>query len=191
MTHQSGGYNWAELVQDHTAGLFRLALQMLGDRQEAQDVVQETFLRAYVALEQKGLTVHTSTRAWLAKISVNLCYDRLRRKSWQEMPIDLDSNPAAAMPVGAGAGAATEWLGGSDEGPEQAAIRCDEAAIVRRHLSALPPNHRATVVLRYAQDLSYKEIAAVMGVPENTVATWLRRAHIALRRRLEQEEDGS
>lgn len=189
MTHQSGDYNWAELVRDHTAGLFRLARQTLGDHQEAQDVVQETFVRAYVALTRRGLTVHTSTRAWLAKIAVNLCYDRLRRKGWQETPVDLATHPGGAMSVGAGA--ATEWPGWSDEGPEQAVVRCEQAAVVRHQLLALPPNHRTAVVLRYAQDLSYKEIAEVMGVPENTVATWLRRAHIALRRRLEQREDGS
>jgi len=62
-----------------------------------------------------------------------------------------------------------------------------DAATLRRAILDLQPNHRAAVVLRYSRGLSYREIAEAMDVPENTVATWLRRAHLALRRVLADE----
>ena len=183
MTQPNRSERWSALVREHSPRLYRLALQMLGNRTEAEDVVQETFLRAFVAIERRGFAVHTSLRAWLGRIAVNLCYDRLRRKSWHDLPLE---------PVGEGAGpAAAEiagWASWPDACPEQAALRGDLTDDLRRAMAALPPNHRAAVLLRYACDLSYREIATVLDVPENTVATWLRRAHLAMRRHMTEEE---
>ncbi len=169
---------WSALVQQHSKGLFSIARHMLGDRAEAEDVVQETFLRAYVATERRGVQVHTSMRAFLARIAVNLCYDRLRRKGWYETPTEADdlaiihdvARPAGTPP---------------DAGPEDSAILADESRELRQAILRLQPNYRAAVVLRDAHDLSYREIAESLGVPENTIATWLRRAHLSLRQMLE------
>jgi RNA polymerase sigma-70 factor (ECF subfamily) len=158
---------------------------MLGNRTEAEDVVQETFLRAFVAIERRGFAVHTSLRAWLGRIAVNLCYDRLRRKSWHDLPLEPAGAGAGAGPVPAETAGLAAW---HDASPEQAALRGDLTDDLRRAMAALPPNHRAAILLRYAYDLSYREIATVLDVPENTVATWLRRAHLAMRRHLTEEE---
>ena len=174
---------WAALVKEHTQGIFGLAMHMLGRRAEAEDVVQETFLRAYVALERRGAKVHTSLKAWLSRIAVNLCYDRLRRKSWHEIPAGQGSEPAFT-----GDTALRDWVMPWSADPVEAALRGDQAETLRRALNALPLNHRTAVILRYSHDLSYREIADVLDVPENTVATWLRRAHLGLRRQLEKEE---
>lgn len=172
------------MIQAHSSGLYSLALHMLGDRGEAEDVVQETFLRAFISVERRGVSVHTSMRAFLARIAVNRCYDRLRRKGWYETPTGPDEIAAAgerAVRAGDGAYAAD---------PADLAVKADDANAVRRAILDLQPNHRAAVALRYSRGLSYKEIAQVMGVPENTVATWLRRAHLALGRMLDETTGG-
>ena len=173
---------WSALVQQHSKGLYSIARHMLGDRSEAEDVVQETFLRAYVATERRGIQVHTSTRAFLARIAVNLCYDRLRRKGWYETPTEAD-DLAIIHEIGRHAGTTPE------AGPEDTAIQADTSRELREAILRLQPNYRAAVVLRYAHDLSYREISDSLGVPENTVATWLRRAHINLRRMLEPKPE--
>lgn len=183
MNRPGSGETWPAIVAEHTPGLYRLAWQMLGSRADAEDVVQETFLRAFVALEKRGLVVRTSLRAYLGRIAVNLCYDRHRRGRRQELPSGEVEEVA-----GLGrreSGSRDAW---GESGPEQALIHGDQARELRQALGNLPPNHRAAVLLRYTYDLSYREIAAALEVPENTVATWLHRAHSALRRHLTQEE---
>jgi len=186
MADRSRADKWSALVQEHSAGLYRVALQMIGDRVEAEDVVQETFMRAYIAMERRGFVVHTSVRAWLGRIAVNLCYDRMRRKSWHELP--TESADELTGGGAAGSGLLASWSAWQESDPEQAVLRGDQASQIRKAMAALSPNHRAAVVLRYAYDLSYREIAAALDVPENTVATWLRRAHIAMRRELTEED---
>ena len=172
---------WPAVIQTHTNGLYSLALHMLGDRGEAEDVVQDTFLRAFVAVERRGMAVHTSLRAFLSRIAVNLCYDRLRRKGWYETPTGADEIAVASEQVARASGSVYA------EDPAELAIDAMDAATLHRAILDLQPNHRAAVVLRYSRGLSYREIADAMDVPENTVATWLRRAHLALRRVLADE----
>jgi RNA polymerase sigma-70 factor, ECF subfamily len=184
MTEPSRSDKWSSLVHQHSSGLYRVALQMIGDRVEAEDVVQETFLRAYVAMERRGFVIHTSVKAWLSRIAINLCYDRLRRKSWHELPTETTDELA----IHSNSAALPGWSTWSESDPEHAVLQQDQASQIRRAMAALSPNHRAAVVLRYAYDLSYREIAAALDVPENTVATWLRRAHLAMRRELTEED---
>ncbi|MDP2873243.1 MAG: RNA polymerase sigma factor [Bacillota bacterium] len=175
---------WARLVEQHGAQLYGLALHTLGNKQDAEDVVQDAFLRAFVALERRRAEIHTSLRAYLCRITLNLCYDRLRSRG---RVLTVPPRPPFGFGIDAGAGA-DEWPAAADPGPDDVAVRSDEARHVRQAVEDLSPNQRSTVVLRYGLDLSYREIAAVLEVPENTVATWLRRAHLALRRRIEKEE---
>lgn len=175
---------WARLVQEHGSQLYGLAFHTLGNRQDAEDVVQETFLRAYVAIERRRAEIHTSIRAYLCRITLNLCYDRLRSRGRV-----LTISPWAGMEPEAGPVSYLEQSAVTpDASPEDMAVRADEARHVRLAVEDLSPNQRSAVVLRYSLDLSYREIAAVLEVPENTVATWLRRAHLSLRRRIEKEE---
>lgn len=169
---------WPATVKSHSAGLYSLAVHMLGDRGEAEDVVQDTFLRAFVAIERQGTAVHTSLRAFLSRIAVNLCYDRLRRKGWYETPTDSD----VLAIEGERASRATGDVYAGD--PAELAVAAADSRELRRAILQLQPNHRAAVALRYARGLSYREIAETLDVPENTVATWLRRAHFALKRTL-------
>lgn len=177
---------WVRLVQEHSAQLYGLALHTLGNKEDAEDVVQDTFLRAFVALEKRRTEIHTSLRAYLCRITLNLCRDRLRSRG---RVLAVPSRPGPDHDSGSCPhGDDCRWPASADPGPEDLAVKADQAGHVRRALESLSPNQRSAVLLRYGLDLSYREIAAVLEVPENTVATWLRRAHLTLRRTIEKEE---
>jgi RNA polymerase sigma-70 factor, ECF subfamily len=175
---------WSRLVEEHGTQLYGLAYHTLGNKQDAEDVVQDAFLRAFVALEKRRAQIHTSLRAYLCRITLNLCYDRLRSRG---RVLNVPSWPGPE-PDGSSGPGGERWPAAADPGPEDLAVRADEARSMRIALETLSPNQRSAVVLRYSLDLSYREIATVLDVPENTVATWLRRAHLSLRRRIEKEE---
>lgn len=173
---------WPDVIREYSSQLYSLALQTLGRREDAEDVVQEAFLRAYVAVERRGVRIHTSMRAWLARITINLCYDRLRSHGYAELPAGSGSEALSVLAQG------PADRQRDDPGPEELAIRGEALEGLADAVRRLPENHRTAVVLRYGLDLSYREIAQVLEVPENTVATWLRRAHLALRSRAELKE---
>jgi len=175
---------WPDVVREYSSQLFSIALHTLGRREDAEDVVQETFLRAYVAVERRGVTVHTSMRAWLARIAVNLCYDKLRSRGRAELPAGSGSETLSVLDR-----EPRDRQRRGEPGPEELVLMAETADNLAEAVQGLPENHRVAVVLRYGLDLSYREIAQVLEVPENTVATWLRRAHLALRRRARLGED--
>ena len=135
---------------------------------DAQDVAQEVFLRAYTHLEQ--YQQGRSFFAWLYGIAVNLALNR--RKSRPPAPM---RGTAAEIALGA--------LGDSDPGgePEGQAERAERAHQVARAVAALPPDYATVIALRYGADLDYSEIAATLELPMGTVKARLHRAKVLLR----------
>lgn len=161
---------FAQLVQRYQRQVYNLAYRMLGNAQEAEDVAQEAFLRAYQALATFELGKKFSS--WLLAIASNLCVDLLRRRKFAWLSLQDVSYRTAA----------------SQEEPVSGAIRREQADLVQRLLSGLPEKYRLVVVLRYWYDLSYEEIVEVTGLSLNTVKTRLHRARAMLARALEEEE---
>jgi RNA polymerase sigma-70 factor (ECF subfamily) len=154
----------AALVRRHQTALYRAALQVVREPSDAQDVVQETFVRVYRGTA--GFRGLGSVRAWLYRIAVNLAVDLLRRRRREMVgPVEESGDAAAADPL--------------DE-----ALRRERAAAVRRAVESLPPHYRLPLVLREWHDLSYEEIAAVLGIPVGTVRSRLHAGREALRRDL-------
>lgn len=147
---------YAALVQRYQRVVYATAHRITGNPQDAEDVAQETFVRAYFALD-RFTPVRGGFPAWLVRIAMNLSLTRLRKR--RETPSEAD-----------------EWLPDLSPGPAEAAEAGEAREAVRRAVGDLPDRYRTVVLLRYVQDLSYEEIAEEMGVPRNTVATWLRRA---------------
>ena len=137
----------------------RLARVLAPDRARADDLVQETYLRALRYFDSyRG---EQDIRAWLAGIMRNL---------------QRDAPPKAAGPV-----AVAEDLPDPGPDPEAAAIAADRAARLRTHIAALPENLRETLLLREFTGLSYAAIAAAQGIPIGTVMSRLARARSLLR----------
>ncbi len=172
---------FSRLVDLHKRSVYGLCARLLADAEEARDAAQETFVRAYAAID--AFDAAQPFAPWVLRIARNHCLDVLRRRLPARQRLELDADPDG------------------DEGrrePELAdpsALRGDEAmerAELRSTLDAavatLPPNYREAIHLFHVEHLSYKEIAATMEVPIGTVMTWLHRARALLRAALAHKE---
>ena len=156
-----------ELVERYQDRVHALARRMVGDREEAEEVAQDAFLRAWRALPRFRGDARFSS--WLYRITYRRACDAaasLRSRRRRERDLGMAgaiADPAQA--AGPGAGEALE-----------------------RHIASLPEAQRAAITLFYYQDRSLVEVARILGVPEGTVKTHLHRARTALRRALRREE---
>jgi RNA polymerase sigma-70 factor (ECF subfamily) len=152
------------LVERYQARIYALCYRMTGSSDDAADLAQETFIRAYRGLKTFRLDARFSP--WLYKIAVNLCLNYRKGKAIR---------PEQEL---------SETVHSGELSPE----RCAEQRELREHLTAavagLPPNYRAAIILRHIHDLSYEDIAEALGVPLGTVKTWLFRARERLQQRL-------
>lgn len=152
-----------QLVRTHAPTLQRLAWRMLGDEQEAQDVVQETCLRLWrMAGEWRPGEARLST--WLHTVAMNLSRDRLRRRR-ETYPVE-----------------SFEWLAGEDS-PEQDMERDRRSARVQQALTQLPERQREALILSHFEGYSQSEAATVMGVSVEALESLLSRARRSLRQR--------
>lgn len=160
---------FADLIGRYDAGLRALAYRVLGDRERMDDALQESYVRAFRALERfRG---DSSFATWLYRIAYNACLEELGR-SRRSRTVELD---AVAEPADASAAV-------------------EDAVVLRSRLAealaGLAPEDRAVVLLVDAQGFDYRAAGAVLDIPEGTVASRLSRARGALRRALDDDEGG-
>jgi RNA polymerase sigma-70 factor (ECF subfamily) len=158
------------LVEMYKERAYLAALGLVGSHEDAMDLSQDAFARAYRALRsfREGAPFYP----WFYAILRNACFNHLRRaRTHAEVSLD------AAQECGFDA------ADGSD-GPGRLAERGEARAIVRKEMGKLEPGHREILLLRHFEDLPYREIAAVLGCPVGTVMSRLYAARRALRSRL-------
>ena len=164
------------LVRSHQDRLYGIALRFLGDPRDAEEVAQDTFLRAYRALVKYDATrirdLHL--RAWLATIAIRQCRTRAARKRVTTTEL-LAEGPTApnARPA---------------ETPHELSARREGAEEWAALVTALPDRYRAAVVLRHVDGLSYPEMSEVLGRPEGTVKAQVHRGLALLRAAFEAAE---
>lgn len=161
------------LVERYKQKAYRIAFHFTRDREEAKDLSQEAFLRAFTHLN--GFDRRAGFYTWFYRILVNLCLDQRRRRgrvAWE--PLDEE---------GASVGAEKE-IAAATSSPDREAMAKEVSNQVGAALETLPPKQRTAFLLRNHQDLSIREIAKVMRTAEGTVKVHLHRAVIALRQRL-------
>ncbi len=160
------------LVRAHQDGIYSGILRLTGDRSDAEDLTQETFVRAYRALQGYGPAriADLQLRGWLWTIALNLSRNRARRRSRRPPTAPLDP----AVPD-------------ADPDPETVAVVRHQQDAWARRLAALPAPARTAVVLRHVVGLSYDEIAAATGRPAGTAKSDAHRGLQRLRSMLEQE----
>jgi RNA polymerase sigma-70 factor (ECF subfamily) len=149
------------------------AFRFLGSEEEARDVAQEAFLKAYRALD--GFKREARFSSWLYQIATNLCRDRLRRRRTRAT-VSLEALEEAG-PV----------MVETRPGAHERLLERDLAQAVRRAIHALPEEQREVVILKEYQELTFLEIAQALDVPVSTVKTRLYRGLGQLRLRLERE----
>lgn len=153
------------LVERHGERALRVALRVLGDAGEAEEVAQEAFLRAWQAAASFDPDRAQFT-TWLHRITLNLAIDRTRRR-------------AGAPQAGE---AALSGLPDPGPGPEASAVAAEDRAALAAALAQLPARQRAAIALAYEEGLSGAEAAAALDVSERALEGLLRRARLMLRR---------
>jgi RNA polymerase sigma-70 factor, ECF subfamily len=157
----------------HMDAAHNLAFWLLRGRADADDAVQDAYVRAYRAFHQlQGADI----KPWLLTIVRNVCYRRLqeRRRMGNVISLDEALGPRAGSPAGV-------EFASKEPSPEQAAIRASDQTILHQAISALPPVFREVIMLREIEELSYREIADIIGAPVGTVMSRLSRARTELR----------
>lgn len=162
------------LVLAHQDRLYTIALRLLGDPRDAEEIAQDALVRAYRALTTyEGDRIRAlRLRPWLATIAINLCRNRSRRHAPQLVPLDGSEDPTRDAPTGPVERAA---------GPLEAAVRRESTERWARLLVGLPERYRVPIVLRHVDGLSYDEMAAALGRPEGTLKAQVHRGLVLLR----------
>jgi RNA polymerase sigma-70 factor (ECF subfamily) len=163
------------LMRSHNQLLFRTARSIVRRDADAEDVVQEAYLRAWRALP--GYRGQSRLATWLVRIAVNEALGRLRRTSAQIIP--LEAAMASSEPEIQAA--LTEP---SERDPEQSAARAEMRALVEARIDRLPETFRTVFMLRAVEGMRVKEIARALDIPEATVRTRFFRARSQLRESL-------
>jgi RNA polymerase sigma-70 factor (ECF subfamily) len=163
-----------DLVVENQDFVYNLALRTLGNAVEAEDVAQDAFVRAWLALPK--FRRQAKFRTWLYRIVVNLCYNhfpRLRRELVTLVDEDIADIPDTATETGL-----------------VVAVEADEQrAFLHRKIDDLPDHYRMLISLRYQDELSYNEIATITNLPIGTVKTGLFRAKERLRKAMFELEE--
>ncbi|GAC1669483.1 MAG: hypothetical protein NVS9B9_28710 [Ktedonobacteraceae bacterium] len=158
------------LVERYKDAVQNLAYRMLSNTAEAEDVTQETFVRAYTQLATYKPAHKFST--WLLSIASHLAIDQLRRRRFLALPLE-------DVPL-------LEWIVDSGAGPEQNALQGEQQDEIQIYLQRLPGKYRAVIVLRYWYDFSYEEIARTLNLTPALVKARLHRARELLARYMKQ-----
>ncbi len=162
-----------ELVAEYQDRLLNFVVRLLGSREDAEEIVQDTFAKADRALRRATPEKPIDpTAAWFYTIALNTARNWVRRRRPVTVPVDRAAD--LAQPTG--------WRGYGD--PEEAARLSETSRQLEAALLRLPRHQRAPIVLRFIEDLSYQEIATVLGCPVGTVKSHVHRGTRRLRREL-------
>ena len=151
---------YRELMLRYQSQAYRFAYHIVGTREEAEDATQEAFIRAYSRLGK--CREKSKFWPWLRRIVLNLCLDRLRKEPEEELPEELSDAGAVESEV----------------------FRRAESGDIRRAIAELPGAYRVAVALRYEEELSFKEIAGILGESLSAIQVRVHRAKKMLADRL-------
>jgi RNA polymerase sigma-70 factor (ECF subfamily) len=160
------------LVQEHQQSVFNVCYRMLGERGQAEDLAQDTFIRAHQRLET--FDVERPFGPWIRRIATNLCLNQLKRNRPTFHPLDDELAISTSRQPG---------------NPEKAQERLERNQAIRQALLELPPHYRAVIELRHYQDMTYQEIAKTLNLPVNTAKSHLFRARKMLAKKLEKIDE--
>lgn len=162
---------FAALVERHERRMYNLALRMTGREEDARDATQDAFLTALRKLSSfRGEAAFTT---WMHRVTVNACYDLLRKRQRQPLlDIGDDDRPGREPPP-------------APDPADATSLSID----VQRALLEVPPDFRAVMILHDVQDLPQDEVAAILGIAVGTVKSRLHRGRVALARAMGIERE--
>ncbi len=164
---------FSELVRRYQTTVYRSCYRILGDKEDAKDASQETFLRAYNKLDTfRG---RSTFKTWLLRVAMNVSLNE-RSSRGRKVP---HNNIGFAQFVA------------STEAPEAELMRAEAASQMHDALQLVRPDHRAAIVLRELEGLTYQETAESLGIPEGTAKSWVHRGREQLKRLLLEQREVS
>jgi RNA polymerase sigma-70 factor (ECF subfamily) len=170
---------YTELVNRYHGEVYHLALRSLRLREDAEDLTQEAFIRAFRALDSFDTT--RPFGAWIYAITARLCIDHHRRRRLKTVSLTRPEEGSSAEEH--------EWeLPDPGEGPEEELAHGETAQQLSRLIDRLPPDYRVAIILRHGYDFAYEEIALALDTPLGTIKARIHRARAQLRAWLEGTE---
>jgi RNA polymerase sigma-70 factor (ECF subfamily) len=163
-----------EIVTLFQHRLYHVCYRMLSNRQEAEDIAQEAFVRAYINIHTFDQKRKFST--WLFRIATNLCIDRIRKKK-------PDFHLDAEVPGTEGLNMYSQ-IAASGELPEEQVERMETQERIQYEIGRLPDKYRSVIILRYIEELPLQEIGDILELPLGTVKTRVHRGREALRKQM-------
>ena len=165
---------YADIVNLYQHKLYQICYRMLSNKQEAEDIAQEAFVRAYINLHSYDQKRKFST--WLYRIATNLCIDRIRKKK-------PDYYLDAQVPGTDGLDMYSQ-IASDEKLPEETVEQMELQERIQYEISRLPDKYRSVIVLKYIEELSLQEISEILDMPLGTVKTRIHRGREALRKQL-------
>ncbi len=165
-----------ELTARHLKGVYSFALRFLGSKEEAEDIAQETFVKAWSNLSHYA-PQKSSFKTWILRIARNASIDFLRKK--KHVPLSQFEHE--------GENVLAETVPDTGALPEELFAKEESSAALARALEMLPPRHRDLFILYYTNELTFEEIGQLLGEPANTVKSRHRRALLVLRKHLNKD----
>jgi RNA polymerase sigma-70 factor (ECF subfamily) len=162
------------LIRRYQNYVYRLCYLVMRNEQDAEDMTQETFIRAARALPRYEIRKGISFEAWLYRIAVNCCRSRMRRKWYQVLPWPEPAPQLCVEP---------------EQQPDRVVLRGERRNEILEAIGSLGEKHRLVVILRYYAGLSNEEISQALKVPSGTVRSRLHTARQRLRVLLAEGED--
>ena len=168
---------WEELVRQHTRQVYGLCFRFTNSAQEAQDLTQEVFLRVFKTIHSFR-SAEGSFHTWLARVTRNLLIDNYRRNKQERVTDSIEEQ--LPMMEETGSSAAPR--------PDQVLAGQETSAILHATLQKLSPDLREAVILRDLQEMEYREMAQILGIPEGTVKSRINRGRAELARLLRKQK---
>jgi RNA polymerase sigma-70 factor (ECF subfamily) len=169
---------YRELIRRYERPVFALLFRMVRDRELAEDLAQETFIKALNAIESYRPEFKFSS--WIFKIANNAAIDHLRRRELDTL--SLDGSPHAETPEQMQATALQ--IGARQESALDAVEAKELGGAIEQAIAQLRPEYRSCILLRHVEGRAYEEIAEILGLPLGTVKTYIHRARNELRQSL-------
>jgi RNA polymerase sigma-70 factor (ECF subfamily) len=168
-----------ELVTERSGEIYGLLFRLTENSEEARDLTQETFLRAFQSIG--GFRGEADLRTWIYRIAINQARNRWRwwRRRRRDSTVSLDATQGQSDKTLIGT------LAESSENPEQQTLAHERELALRSALQKVGPAYRETLILRDIEGLTYEEIATMLGINVGTVKSRLARGRQELRRKLE------
>lgn len=165
------------LLLRYKNGIYNLIFQMIKNHEETEDLVQETFIKAFNSLQSYNNSYAFST--WLYKIAYNHSIDAIRKKKLKTLPLD--------RPIKLKEGEVHHQIKDNALSPESSYIFSERQALIKKTIDELPDRYKRAIVLRHQEDKSYDEISKILNIPLGTVKARIFRAREMLKKRLHEE----